>query len=251
MDAETKVEQTWSDSEATEAEAMGWIPPERAKKLPEGKEYVGPVEYMERNPLYGQMKELQGTVKELANHNQKIADLEHKRAEKQYKDEIESLKAEKVAALDSADHKQVVEIDEKIRTTEKPVAEPNEDFKKWSGENPWFEKDQFLQVEANIIGERLSATMEGIQLLDAVKSHLQEKYPDRFKNTNRDKPDAVEGGTNQSSKKSGKASLSDLNSEETRIFNNFKRSGIFKKGENLVDEMLVQDYVNQAISLRD
>ncbi|MDY6959498.1 MAG: hypothetical protein SVK08_10110, partial [Halobacteriota archaeon] len=51
-----EVEVTWSPEEASEAEAMGWIPPERAKKLPEGKEYVGPVEYMERNPLYRQMK---------------------------------------------------------------------------------------------------------------------------------------------------------------------------------------------------
>jgi len=242
------IEPTWSSEEAQEAEAMGWIPPERAKKLPEGKEYVGPVEYMERNPLYRQMKEMKESFSQLQNHYQKVSEIEHKKAEKEFEDKLDKLKAEKVEALDNADHSRVVEIDEEIRTTEKPKEEKsdNGDFRTWVGENKWYEDDSFLRTEADLIGGQLySEDLVGVPLFDAVKKHLKQKYPDKFKNPAREKAAAVEGGTQQPVKRSKGASEKDLTADERTIYKNFKVMGVFK------EEGSSQKYLEEVIALRD
>jgi len=241
------VKVTWTPEEASEAEAMGWIPPERAKKLPEGKEYVGPVEYMERNPLYRQMKELKSSFAQLNSHYQKVSEVEHKKAEKEFNEKIASLKAEKVKALDEADHSRVVEIDEEIRTTEKPTEEKadNTVFNEWVKENKWYEDDSFLRVEATKVGEILySDKLYGAELLDAVKDHLKQAYPDKFSNPAREKPSAVEGGTTKPTR-SKKATVESLTADERTIYNNFERMGVFS------DEGSAEKYIKEVIALRD
>lgn len=236
----------WDPEEAQEAEAMGWIPPERAKKLPEGKSFVGPKEFMERNPLYKQMKDLQFTVKELAAHNQRISEIEHKKAEKEFEAKLAELKEEKVRALDDADHARVVEIDEEIRATEKPVKEAEDPvFTKWVDENKWYNDDAFLRVEATKVGEILySDKLYGKELLNAVKDHLKQAYPDKFENPNRNKASSVEGGSNGVSKPKT-VTAKDLTEDERSVFNNFKQMGVFTaKGAE-------QKYLNEVIALRD
>jgi len=244
----TVVDQDWTDEQAGEAEAMGWIPPERAGKLPEGKNYIGPVEFMERNPLYSKMKQLESSFSQLNTHYQNVSEIEHKKAEKEFEQRISQLKEEKVQALDDADHKRVVEIDEEIRTTEKPVEASGEDplFIQWKEKNDWYEKDRFLQVEADDIGGRLiSKDLYGVKLFDAVKDHLKQKYPDKFSNPNRGKPSDVEGGTHRQVKKSKTVTETELTADERTIFNNFDRMGVFSV------EGSRQKYLDEVIALRD
>ena len=245
-----EVEVTWSEEEAQEAESMGWIPPEKSKKLPEGKAYVGPKEFMERNPLYKQMKELQTNFSQLNSHYQKVAEIEQKKAEKEFEGKIQALKAEKVRALDEADHSRVVEIDEEIRTTEKPEQQQADTsiLDGWvANGNKWYEDDSFLRVEADMLGERLySDTLYGKELLETVKAHLTEKFPNKFSNPNREKPQAVEGGSTRSAPKSKTSKVSDLTADEKTIYDNFSRvKGFFP------DEKSKQKYIDDVIAVRD
>ena len=248
---ENEIEITWSPEEAEEAEAMGWIPPERSKKLPEGKSYVGPVEYMKRNPLYNKVKQLETGLNQLNTHYQNVSKLEREKVQKEFQDKLEKLEAEKIEALDAADHKRVVEIDKEIRSAEKSGKQEEaktEDpaFTEWKSKNDWYENDKFLQIEADIVGERLySKDLVGIPLFEAVKEHLKQAYPDKFKNPNREKPSAVEEGSARPVKKNGSAAESDLTADEMTIYKNFKNMGVFK------EEGSAQKYLNEVIALRD
>jgi len=244
----TEVVQDWSDEEAAEAEAMGWIPPERAGKLPEGKKFKGPQEYMQANPLYRKMKEMENSFNQLNSHYQKVSETEHKKAAQQYEATIAQLKAEKVQALDEADHTKVVEIDEQIRTTEKPVEEKPVDntFQEWVSENDWYEKDDFLRIEAEKTGQAMySDKLYGKPLLEAVKAHLKEAYPQKFGNPKRQKPAAVDSG-NAAPKSSGsKVSVKDLTQDERTVYENFKRMNVFKTDAE------AKKYLAEVVELRD
>ena len=243
------VEITWTPEEQEEAEAMGYIPPERAGKLPEGKKFLTPKEYMERNPLYGKMKKLESSMDHLNDHYQKVAKMEREKAEKEFEQRLATLRAEKIEALDNADHARVVEIDDEIMATEKPSEQKQDDispeFKEWVEDNKWFEENEFLQVEANLVGEQLAGTgLRGKSLLNKVKEHLKKKYPSEFSNPNREKPSPVEGGSRKPAK-SKDVSLSDLTADEMKIFNNFNMRDVLKTDEN------IKKYVKETIALRD
>lgn len=248
IEAEQEVEVTWSEEEAAEAEAMGWIPPERAKKLPEGKQYVGPKEFMERNPLYRKMKEMEQSFNQLNSHYQKVSEIEHKKAEREFEQKLEELNKEKLEALNNADHARVIEIDDELRTAEKPVKEDPVDntFQDWVSENEWYEKDNFLRVEAEKTGSVLySDKLYGRALLDAVKDHLKQAYPDRFENPRRQAAPAVEGSTPPAKPKSKTATVKDLTADERTIYKNFERMGVFKTDAE------AQKYIREVIELRD
>lgn len=241
---EPKIEVTWTPEQLEEAKAMGYN--DDPERLPEGKKFVGPVDYMERNPLYKKVKAMESTLSSVMAHNEKVNASNLKKAEADYKTQIDSLMAEKVQALDDDDHKKVVAIDEEIRTTEKPEKQvDNTILQDWVKDNPWYDDDSFLKVEATRIGEILySETLFGRPLLDAVKEHLKQAHPDRFKNPNRKKPASVEGGGNGNAPSVDKASAKDLTAEETVQYRNWKNMGIFKeKGAE-------QKYLNDVIEMR-
>lgn len=244
------VEITWTEDEAEEAEAMGWIPPERAKKLPEGKKFAGPKEFMERNPLYKKVKQLETSIGQLNEHHSRVSETERKKLTKEYEAKITSLQEERIKALDEGDNRKAVEIESEIRTTEKPEeVKPETDpiFQNWVNENEWYEKDAFLRVEATKVGEILySDKLYGRELLDAVKAHLKEAHPDKFENPNRAKPAAVEASSQASTPKStGKVSVKDLTADERTVYTNFERMKVFKTDDEK------QKYLKEVIELRD
>lgn len=243
----TAIEQDWSDAEAAEAELMGWIPPDRAKKLPEGKSFVGPKEFMERNPLYKKMKSLESTVGQLNSHHQRVLENEQKKAEKHYKDELERLKAEKITALDEGDNKRVVEIDEEIRTTEKPEATPESDpvFDNWSKDNAWYAEDKFLAVQADQIAQKyLSEGVFGQEMLEKMTNDIKSGFPDKFETKTR--PATVESDTRGVNRSSSKTlSEKDLTLDEREVFKNFDRMGVF------ADDKAKAKYLKEVIDLRD
>lgn len=241
-----EVEIDWSEDEAAEAQTMGWIPPDRAKKLPEGKKFIGPKEYMERNPLYNKMKSLETSFDQLNNHYHKVSETERKKAEKEYIKEIETLKAEKIKALDEADHQRVVDIDEQIRTTEKPVAESDPVFDAWLSNNEWYQNDTFLRVEADRIAESyLASGLKGKSLLDATHDHIKQVYPDKFSNKERARPAQVEGSTPPAKPSSKKLSVNNLTVDEKTVYKNFESMNVFKTDDDK------QKYLREVIELRD
>lgn len=242
-----EIEVNWTEDEAQEAEAMGWIPPDRAGKLPDGKKFVGPKEFMERNPLYKEVKQLKSTLTQLNSHYQKVAETERTKAKEEYEAKLASLQDEKIKALDEEDHKRVVEIDNEIRNTNPPEEQVSDNtlFKDWVSKNDWYEADKFLKIEADMLGSQLvSKDLYGVDLFDTVKEHLKQKYPDRFKSP-RDKPAAVEGSTNGNRASKKTYTINDLTQDERQIYNNFERMGVFKADGS------AEKYIKEVIDLRD
>lgn len=237
----------WSEEEALEAESMGWIPPERATKLREGKKFIAPKEFMERNPLYSKMKNLESTMESLNSHHQRVLENDRKKAEKKYQEDITALKAEKIEAIKEGDGERVVQIEEAIEKTEKPQEESDPVFDTWVKDNDWYEKDSFLSVEADMVAEKyLAKGLRGRKLLDAMTTHIKSLHKDKFEPEKRERPAAVEGDTrggNRSTKKS--YTEKDLLPDEREVFKNFERMNVFG------DDKAKTKYFKDVVELRD
>ena len=246
IEAEKQIEPQWSESEALEAEAMGWIPPERAGKLPEGKKFIEPKEYMERNPLYKKMKNLESTMESLNSHHQRVLENDRKQSEKKYQDEISQLKLQKVEAIKEGDGERVVQIEDAIEKTEKPQPESDPVFDKWAESNEWYTTDKFLAVEADKVAQGyLSQGLRGIELLNTMSEHMKELYPKKFE-PEKARPAAVEGDTNGGKRPSSKgATEKSLTADEREVFKNFERMNVF------ADDKAKTAYFKDVIELRE
>lgn len=248
IEGESKeIEQKWSEDEALEAESMGWIPPERAGKLPEGKKFIAPKEFMERNPLYNKMKNLESTMEQLNSHHQRVLENDRKQSEKKYKEDISKLKAEKVEAIKEGDGERVVQIEDAIENTEKPQQESDPVFDLWVKNNDWYEKDSFLSVEADMVAEKyLAKGLRGKELLDAMTSHVKSLHKDKFEPEKRERPAAVEGDTRGAPRKTSTSiTEKDLTPDERQVFKNFERMNVFN------DDKAKASYFKDVIELRE
>ena len=95
-----------------EALAQGWVPKDEYDGDPE--KFVDAGEFLRRGELFRkiesqskEMKDMRKALAEMAKHNAKIREVEYQRA-------LDTLKAEKKAALSEGDADRVVEIDDKI-----------------------------------------------------------------------------------------------------------------------------------------
>ena len=123
-----------------EKEAMehGWTP-----DGVEGKRNLSAEEFMDRKPLYDdlkaqkrQIKRLQEGFEAMTQHSAGIAERERAKA-------IKELKEAKKAALENENYDAVVEIDEQIADTKAQDTAPktNNIFVGWVEENEWYNQD--------------------------------------------------------------------------------------------------------------
>ena len=222
-----------------EKQAMedGWIPPERADELPEGKKHLSAEEYLERGTFFKKIDTLKKkvedqdkTISNLASHYEKVVENERVKAQREMESQIAKLKAEKVEALDQGDSARVVEIDDQmqqIRQAPQPQGE-HPALKAWKKENPWYGDDEFLSIEADMMGTELGRRQVPIEVaLPKIEQHLKAKSPERFQTPDRDKPPTVEGAT-PPSKPSKSFGEKDLTQEEREVYKNFERNGVIK-----------------------
>jgi len=255
MAEEAKKEIEYTD---TEQKAMdeGWIPPDRFDKAEKDGKFKTAEEYLEYGSFFKkistqnkEIQELRSTVSGITEHQKKVTQMELDNQKQQYEQTIADLKVQKVQALDEGNHEQVVDIDEKIRTTPQPT-DPKPDNSIWDGwvkENQWYSDDKFLQREATSIGEQIAKDegLFGRELFDEVSSHIKQKYPSKFDNANRQNPATVEGGSNLPANSSKIASDKDLTPDERTVYKKWDRQGVFK------DDDARKKYFAEVISVRD
>ena len=234
---EEKPEEAVEPSQAEiEARKLGWKP-ENEYEGEEGK-WIGAEEFISRAPLYEKnrklskkLKELESTVNLLSEHNKKVEESAYKRA-------LETLKSEKVKALDEGDHKAVAEIDDQIlelKTDKKPEQEKprNEEFNEWVSKNQWYEKDDEMRDFADFAGARYAAKNKGADPEDVYRyaeKQVMERFPEKFRNPNKARPSSVEGGS-RSATKSKLPSWGDLPEVFQTVGNKFVRQGVMTKEE--------------------
>jgi len=234
-----------------EAESQGWQSDFEGDNKKTAAEFIHDGRFFKQiDDLKSKNNKLQSSFEQLTTHYEKVRASDMERAQKDFQDKIQTLKKEKVTALDEGDNVRVVEIDEQLRTAVSPIEEAppkdNVDFERWAKDNEWYSKSTFLQVEADKVGEfYYNKGLRGVELYNAVGDHVQELHPDKFENQNRTRAASVEGGSSVPTKPvNGKVSEKDLTQNEREVFKNFKANGVFKTDED------VKTYLRQVMEVR-
>lgn len=221
---------------AAEEKAMeqGWVPEDQWEGDPE--QWRPAKEFLDRGELFKKIEDQNRTIKEfkkaledLKGHHAKTRDTEYKRA-------LDTLKAQKVQAIEEGDAQSVVKIDDQIdlvkeeqrklasQAQEPQTAERNPEFVDWVNRNSWYDRDQNMKLFADALGQKLAAAGRSPSaVLSEVERQVREEFPHKFKNPNRDKPGSVEGSVAKGGKSNNDISLSD---EERRVMQRFVRTGV-------------------------
>jgi len=246
---ESKEEHSAGDRQYTDVErqalAQGWVPEDQYEGT---KKWRTAEEFLDRGELFAKIddatrknKQLEATMYELKKHLKNVRETEFKRA-------LDQLRQEKREALADGDADKLIEIDEKIADTKAAqvqevarieatpqVVPPNPAFQVWVNRNQWYTENRLMKAAADAVGDDLVAQgiKDPVQILQEVERRIKKEFPHQFKNPNRDKPGAVEGGgTGRSGKSSDSFQLTD---DEVRAMNKFVKAGVLTKEEYIAD----------------
>ena len=237
--------------EATLAEAkrQGWVPQDEYNGpedrwvdadtfVKKGKE-INALLRKDNEFLKREVSEMKTTMMEFKKFH---ADTE-KRA---YERAMLDLREQKKEAINTGDGDKVLQIDDAIdelkiaRAQEKvevrPSNQPDPTFVQWNEDNPWFGKDTELTEEANLIGEvikKRQPTLIGSDFLEEVTKRVKKAYPEKFTNTNRNRPSAVEGTTAPRASSKGGKGYNDLPPEAKQACQKFEKSGLLTREASL------------------
>lgn len=224
------------------AAAMGW------QKDFDGNpdDFIDAKEFIRRKPLFDkiegqkrELKEVQKALKLLQTHHENVKVVEYQRA-------IEALKVEKKQALERGDADRLIEIDDRIadyKAEEKAAKvaankpqEVDPKFVAWVDQNRWYANDGELRSVADEVGlahSRANPHKTPEEVLEYVVSRVKKLYPDKFRNTNKDRPSTVEGSsTTTPTRKQADFELTD---EERKAMNTFIRAGAMTKEQYILD----------------
>lgn len=228
----------------TPARESGWTPKEDFKGDPE--KWVDAKEWVERAPLFDEMKKLrrkakalEGTVNQLKDHYQRVEENAYKRA-------VDTLKAEKMKALEEGDHKRVMEVDDeldelrnkKVQTVQAPQVDPA--YERWLESNTWYDTNAELREYADFVGLRYARENPGKspeEYWDYAARRTREQFPDRFQNARRSSPSPVEGGSKNTTTRGGKPRWSELPEHFQKAGDRFVRQGVMTR-EQYIDDLI-------------
>jgi hypothetical protein len=230
---------------AAEEKAMeqGWVPQDQWEGDPE--QWRPAKEFLDRGELFKKIEDQNRTIKEFKRALEDLKGHHAKTRETEYQRALETLKAQKVQAIEEGDAQSVVKIDDQIdlvkeeqrklaaQAAQPAVPELNPEFVAWTERNSWYERDTNMKIFADALGQRLAAAGKTpAAVLAEVERQVREEFPHKFKNPNRDKPGAVEGSTNKGGKANSDIVLSD---DERRVMQRFVRTGVMTEKEYLAE----------------
>jgi hypothetical protein len=225
----------------TEQKAMdsGWVPKEEFQG--DEHKWVDAGEFLRRGELFKkiedqgkQLKDVRAALNEMKKLNGQIQEVEYKRA-------LETLKAQKKAALEDGDAEAVIAADDRIdmvREQQKALqqaptvqdeGQEHPEFVAWTEQNNWYKSSTPMKAFADALGQELArAGNSPSEVLRKVAAEVRKEFPNKFRNPNQDKAGAVEGGSGRGVTTTGKFTLSD---EERSVMNKFVRQGVMTEKE--------------------
>lgn len=228
-------EETTEQPTEVELEAIehGW-----SSEGVEGKRNLTAEEFMDRQPLYDDLRSQKKQIKRLQEGQEALKKHYTAQAERDRARVIEELKAAKKSALESENYDAVVDIDDRIaetkaQTTETPT---NEEFNNWVDENNWYNQDKEMHEYADMIGSGYAQNNPSKPLGDVyayVSSEVKKRYPDKFGNPQRSRATPVEGATKGRQSTSKQYSEKDLPEQDRQIMQTIVRSGAMSKQDYL------------------
>ena len=211
--------------------SMGWNP-----EGVEGKPNLDAEEFVGRQKLYEDIRNLKKQNKRLSGDIDNINKYQDRIKTDERKLVLEELREEKIQALKDEDYDKVADVDDKLANERasqaaeaKDTPDNSPEFEDWIDNNKWYSNDLDLKVEADYLGEKFwkanpEKTLE--EVFEYVGQTVRKINPDKFDNSNRKKPSAVEGSGNRSPRtpKTPKYRASDLSSEEQSIMRTMVRT---------------------------
>lgn len=224
-----------SEYSEVEQEAMehGWNP-----EGVEGKRNLSAEEFMDRQPLYDDIRSLKKQYRKL---NEGYAALQehHKHVRETERAKLlQQLKAAKKEALEQDNYDAVVELDDKIAEAKVvPEEATNIVFEQWVDKNDWYHQDSELKQYADMIGTGYAEqhpNKNPSEIYDYVGEEVRKRFPDKFGNQKRTRPTSVEGASKGSrSTPKSKYSVKDLPEEARSIMKNIVRTGAMTEEQYL------------------
>jgi len=200
-------------------------------------------EFVDRGELFKKIDDLKRdnrsvkqTLNQFKKHYESVKEVEYKRA-------LETLKANKKAALEAGDADQVIKIDDEIDTTkealrtakqEQQVPEIHPEFVEWSEKNRWYQNNVEMKEFADAVGTSYAKTHLGAQpseVLKWVEERVAKAYPEVFKNPKRSQATAVEGG--HSPRKS--VDTFQLDDDQQRVMKRLVAQGVLTEEQYIKD----------------
>lgn len=227
------------------AREQGWVPKEEYQGDPE--KWRDAKEFVERGELFSkidsmgkELKETRKALKMLQEHHTKVKEVEYKRAV----DELKALQKKHLEDGNSDAYLEATELLTDLKAEQKArevvqenaptKAGPDPRFTGWVKENKWYEADADMREYADGVGIVYAQNHPGVDPEDVLKyvtSKVKVTFKDRFVNSNRSKPNSVEGASTPH----GKKETFELTEDEKRVMNTFIRTGALTKEAYIED----------------
>jgi hypothetical protein len=225
------------------AREQGWVPKDEWQG--EGR-WRDAEAFLDRGELFQkidaqrrQVKELQKTQDAFTSHLKVVREAEFKRA-------LETLRAEKRAALVEGDPDALITVDDKIRHVERQALEnqraevapqdgtPHPDFVEWQSRNTWYaDSNRAMKAFADVEGNKLARQgLSPTEVLAEIEKQVRKEFPEKFTNPNRARPGAVEG---TAGKGGSQRETVQLDEHERNVMNRLIKSGVMTKEEYIKD----------------
>lgn len=200
-----------------------------------------------------EMAEVKKAAKEFEKFQREAAD----RKVKEITNQLEELKQARKEAITANDGDSVVAIEDQIDTlkadkvaaqqeAKEPVKEEPKQSEQvldplvvtWMDENPWFGADRRMTVMADEIGKELnlkSPHLRGKDFFDALNEELKEVFPEKL--GKKERPNPVEGNSRGSSRPStgGAQSYKNLPSDAKQACDRFVKQGLMTQEQYVKD----------------
>jgi hypothetical protein len=233
-----QLENMKDDELLTEAMKQGYNPEFNGENKKTPKEFLE-VAYNHNKMLKERNDALSTQVDQLNDKLNRVVQYQSEMKQKAVDAAIRSLKSERTEAIKDGDHEKVEQLDQEISKQEVAKPKNNIILDQWLSRNPWYEADEDLAVEADIIAQQLQGTgrfqaneADYEKLLKQVESRVKKQFPDKFKNPKKDNPPEVETGRNSSQRESTKT-FAELPADAKRACEQFVKDGVMTKEQYL------------------
>jgi len=256
-EAEQIQEDLESESDAR-AREVGWTPKEQFKGDPD--KWVDSSQFLERatnnmgmlkknndalhanvQSLNAQIKDMQSTFGEFKDfHRQSVETAKNQG----YRTAREELLAEQRTAVEAGDTDAFDRLETKKQNLDKEYNKPVEQPKpvdpvndQWRNENPWYETDPELTIEANAMGAYVNQrypNLTGRAFYDKVTEEVRARNPSKFVNPNREAAAVVdEGGASPSPRKRMSQTYENLPPDAKAACDKYVASNLLSKEDYL------------------
>jgi hypothetical protein len=236
LEAEEVTEEATAEPSEIELQAAehGWS----AEGI-EGKRNLTAEEFMDRQPLYDDIRSLKKQTRKLQDGIEAMKEMQSGIRQREREKTITELNGQKKAALQDENYDAVIAIDDQIAQERATEQEPvnNVAFEQWVDNNEWYHQDTDMKQYADMIGAGF-ANMNPTKAVSEVYSYVAEetkkRFPDKFGNVNREKPNPVEGaGKGRQAGGGAKHRASELSDADRQIMKTIVRAGAMSEQDYL------------------